>query len=175
MRSDATAAQVSIEWWVEGLPGTSFTAYRRAGAGAWSAIATLSADGAGRVRLQDSDVRPGGHYDYRLGSFLAGQEQFYAEVSVEVPLADSFSLDGARPNPAHGALLLAFALPVDGPVSLELLDVSGRRVLERRFGGLGAGRHVLRIAEPGELSPGLYFARLTQGGEHRIARVVVAR
>ena len=51
----------------------------------------------------------------------------------------------------------------------------GRVVITQEVGALGPGRHVVTL-EPGvPLAPGLYLARLTQGGEHATTRVVAIR
>ena len=92
------------------------------------------------------------------------------------PTTLQFTLEGLRPNPSRGELLrVAFALPSSAAARLELLDVSGRRVVEREVGALGAGRHVLDLAAGRRLAQGLYLVRLTQGANVRVARVSVLR
>lgn len=88
----------------------------------------------------------------------------------------AFALDGVRPNPAHGELLsVAFTLPTAATARLELLDVSGRRVVEREVGSLGAGQHTFDLGTGQRLAPGLYLVRLTQGANTRTTRVAVIR
>ena len=79
----------------------------------------------------------------------------------------------AGPQPARDARLrFAVALPSDAPARLELLDVLGRRVAVRELGLLGAGRHAVELSITPGLSAGVYLARLTQGGDVRVVRVV---
>jgi len=86
----------------------------------------------------------------------------------------AFALEGAWPNPASGARLdIAFALPAGGAARLELMDVSGRRVLAREVGSLGPGRHTVSLAAGRPVAPGLYWVRLTHGASQRQARVAV--
>ena len=88
-------------------------------------------------------------------------------------LAD-FALEGARPNPAMGrGLNVAFALRTATDARLDLVDASGRRVLSREVGSLGAGRHSVDLTEGRKLPPGLYWVRLTQGVDVRTTRVAV--
>ena len=90
--------------------------------------------------------------------------------------APAFALEGVRPNPASTRdVTVRFTLPIRGPASLELLDVSGRRVAVRDVGGLDAGAHAVNLAERSPVRPGLYFVRLTQGARERVARVTVLR
>jgi len=116
----------------------------------------------------DRDVVPGTWYAYRL-AFASGTRG--GETSVRVP-ALALALEGARPNPAVGALWLAFTLPDASPARLELHDLAGRQVAARAVGAHGPGRHVVRL-DDGALAPGLYWATLTQGSSTLRARVVV--
>lgn len=91
---------------------------------------------------------------------------------LDVPPAAPRSLALAvSPNPARGAFAARFALPDDAPATLELLDVSGRRVWSREV--RGAGPHTLSVGEGLSLAPGVYLARLSRGGEARTARVAI--
>jgi hypothetical protein len=90
--------------------------------------------------------------------------------------APEFALHGVRPNPTGGgALTVHFALPAAGRASLELLDVSGRRIAVREVGGLGAGAHAVDLGDGRGVAPGVYLVRLTRGADLRVARVVVLK
>jgi hypothetical protein len=82
-----------------------------------------------------------------------------------------FALDGARPNPAVGALHVWFTLANGGRAALEVVDVAGRLVARREVGTLGPGRHRLDLSHEVR-RPGLYFLRLAQAGRIAHARVV---
>ena len=79
------------------------------------------------------------------------------------------------PNPARSGVWVSFTLPETGRATLELLDVSGRRVAEREVGGLELGRHRVDVAQGRALAPGLYLVRLVQGSYHAVAKVVVMK
>jgi hypothetical protein len=103
------------------------------------------------------------------GTYAIAQTVFPTDVSAE---ALAFALEGVRPNPAPaGRVVVTFTLPGDAAARLEMVDVSGRRVAAREVGTLGAGRHVITMG--GGIAPGLYFIRLTQGANTRVARVGV--
>jgi hypothetical protein len=76
-----------------------------------------------------------------------------------------------RPNPSHGPLRLALALPLAGNATLEVMDVQGRRVAAHDTGPLGPGRHELTLNE--RLAPGVYLVRLAHGGQSRTRRAVL--
>ena len=81
----------------------------------------------------------------------------------------------AHPNPLSGETWLGFDLPGRGPVSLEIFDLSGRRVSSLASGVREAGRYQTSwrpLDASGErIAGGLYFARLSVPG--RVERLVV--
>ena len=126
------------------------------------------------------DPGPAGSF-YKLSAVdVNGNEGGYAALGPDGTLdvgdggAFVFALVGVRPNPSRGeGLSVAFTLPAAAPARLEVLDVSGRRVVAREVGSLGPGRHTLDLAEGRRLAPGLYLVRLTQGANARVRRVAV--
>jgi len=75
-----------------------------------------------------------------------------------------FALERVRPNPTIGrGLNVVFALPTSATARFDLLDISGRLVLSREVGSLGAGRHTVNLVEGRRVASGLYWVRLTQG------------
>ncbi len=127
----------------------------------------------------DSGVPPGRYYKLAAcdGSGNARgwvTAQAGTPVSVETAAPVRLGIEGARPNPVVGrGVRVSFALPDAAPATLALLDVAGRVVVSREVGTLGRGRFVLDLAAAHALAPGLYFARLTQRGEVRTARITV--
>jgi hypothetical protein len=79
-----------------------------------------------------------------------------------------------RSNPARDRLTVALSLSHSSPARLELFDMSGRRIAERAV-ALGAGRHVVTLAEGNALPSGMYRLRLTQGARSITASAVVLR
>jgi hypothetical protein len=70
---------------------------------------------------------------------------------------------------------VTFTLPNPGPARLEVLDVAGRKVLERELRGMSAGPHVVDLGEDGALAPGIYAVRVHAGGEVLSKMVVLTR
>ncbi len=167
----ALGGRVRLEWSL-GIGVAEAAVYRSAAGGPWMRVATLAPDGRGRVAYEDGAAVPGTRYGYRLGLMEAGVEVFAGEAWVEVPRA-LLALEGARPNPSPGrALTAAFTLADGAPARLEALDLAGRRVATSEVGSLGAGQHLVTMARPGALPPGLYWLRLTQAG-HELQRHAV--
>ena len=95
----------------------------------------------------------------------------------EIIADDPLDLSGARerergrlelstsgPNPFRDRTAFTFHLPSAGPVRLTVHDVAGRRVALLHDGTLPAGTHRRELDGRG-LAAGVYFARLTAGGE----------
>jgi hypothetical protein len=81
----------------------------------------------------------------------------------------------AQPNPGHGARTLAFGLPAAGPVTLEIYDLSGRRVATPFAGMAAAGTHEVAWTarlNGAPVNSGIYFARLKTSSGARTMRLV---
>ncbi len=76
------------------------------------------------------------------------------------------------PNPVRGPATVRFALPRAGRVTLELLDLAGRRVHASEPFECAAGPSEIPIGDLSRLPAGVYFARLT-GAVVRSTRVAV--
>jgi hypothetical protein len=85
----------------------------------------------------------------------------------------------ARPNPSRGVFTLGFELGAPTPVSLQIYDVSGRRVarlLDNRL--LGGQQNITwdgRNGAGSRVAVGVYLARLECRGKVQSARLVVTR
>ncbi len=167
--------RVTLAWHRSDGGTPDATIYRRGKEDVWSALGRAGFDGSGRLAYEDRTVAAGERYSYRLGWIESGTEQFSAETWVDVPAALALTLEGALPNPAVGALNVAFALPRSGRASLELIDIAGRQLAEREVGDLGAGRHLIRLNESRRTPPGVYWLKLTQADRSLVKRAVVIR
>jgi hypothetical protein len=127
-----------------------------------------------------NDAGPAGSW-YKLSAVdLNGNESVFAVLGPNQTLAAppvaalEFALHGVRPNPSLASRMnVEFSLPSSDPATIELIDVAGRRVVERSVGGLGPGRHVVDIAQGHSIPPGLYLVRLSQGSQQRMTRAIV--
>jgi hypothetical protein len=173
--ADAFADHVSLVWYVADGSGTASNVYRRLQGGDWQTVARTTPDGQGYLRYNDTDVKPGLRYGYQLGIYDAGVEVFVGEAWVTM-VRQGFSLEEPSPNPAVvGRLSIAFTLPGEEPARLDVVDVTGRRVLTRVLNGIGAGRHVADFSGQSGLRPGIYLVRLFYGSRSQARRVVLLR
>ena len=76
----------------------------------------------------------------------------------------AFAIRGITPNPVAGGMVrVDFVLPRSGPVSIDILDVGGRRVAGHALGVIGAGLSTVRL-DTGPRGAGVRFLRLTHSG-----------
>lgn len=101
-------------------------------------------------------------------------------VSWEPGAPAVLELAGVRPNPfRNDATTVAFTLSPGGPVELDVMDVTGRRVARLLDRPLDAGTHEVtwngRNARGGNVAAGVYFLRLRSGATERVAKLVKLR
>jgi len=99
-------------------------------------------------------------------------------TAVGPPTATSLELAAPAPNPFRASTRVQFSLARAAEVSLDVLDVSGRRVqtlLRDAPHAAGPGSAIWdgRDANDQALPAGLYFLRLQAAGEQRVRRVVL--
>ena len=82
---------------------------------------------------------------------------------------------GAWPNPARTNLTVSFSLPAGARGTLDMVDLTGRRVAARDIGGLGAGAQQIQLLEHHSLPPGVYLVRLRAGADLKMAKVSIVR
>ncbi len=85
----------------------------------------------------------------------------------------------AYPNPFNPSTRLAFAVPADGPVRIEVLDLRGRRVATLHQGRLAAGRHEVEWRgrdEAGRAVPGgVYLASIQSAAGLQTVKLTLAK
>jgi hypothetical protein len=166
---------VRLRWYAGGGRISTTVVYRRTATSDWTGLDELTADGTGILAYEDHAVQAGSRYCYRLATPAGADASLTDDIWVDVPSWGALALAGPQPNPATGPIAVTFTLATDAPAVLELLDVSGRRVLTRDVGTLGAGRHVLSLSDSAQFPNGVYWLRLTQGGMTASARCTVSR
>ena len=95
-------------------------------------------------------------------------------LAVDPEGPHGFGIDRVYPNPSRGAFHVVLRLPDAAPVSVELVDLAGRRVESRRFSLAGPSRGAVSVGHDA-LSPGVYWLRVAHGTRVLTRRVVLAR
>jgi hypothetical protein len=172
--TDAQPDRLRVRW--RSAPGASFraTIERSAPESDWTGVRSITPDASGEIAYEDTDVLQGGRYGYRIAVFRDEGLVRDGEVWLVVPASSpTLALRGFVPNPARHGLIVSFSLPASEKATLELLDVTGRRIRSRDVGTLGAGRHVVNLG--GSVPPGFYLVRLSCAGQVLTSRGTVIR
>ncbi|MGH2400815.1 MAG: FlgD immunoglobulin-like domain containing protein, partial [bacterium] len=103
----------------------------------------------------------------------------YAGPQVSVPEPGGSTLALISKNPSGLPLRLEYRLDSDGPASISVHDLSGRRVAELASGELPSGSRTLtwdgRLEGGGSVRPGFYVIRLATARGTIARRVVLLR
>lgn len=132
------------------------------------------------ARVAVAQVESGAESEPVVIGVLAVSEVFRIDTAVAVDeLPAALDLSPILPTPSRGEARISFGLPRAERVTLEVLDLAGRRVAILHEGTLEAGRHQ-RVwrgerASGGPASAGLYLARLRTVEGERVRRVVWIR
>ncbi len=125
------------------------------------------------------------HIEYTSGTAVSAQAAAPEAEEAAHPAVEAIAssgLEAARyeltlhcvnPNPTRGPLRVELSLGSGERASLELVDVTGRRMAVRDVGALGSGRHHVDLRE--NLPAGIYLVRLTQGSRTRVMKAVVLK
>jgi len=98
-------------------------------------------------------------------------------VSVPEPVITSpsnFTLYPAYPNPFNSTTTIEYALPFASEVSLNLYNLSGRRVETLVNGRMQAGVHRVKL-DAGDMASGLYFLKLEGVGQSFTQKIMLVK
>ena len=168
------ARLVELSWVANRNAGATIDVERREVSTAWRTVTAVQPDASGRINFVDHSVEGGHSYGYRLVFHNNGADSPAGEVWVEVPGA-ALAIHGPWPNPVTGTSRVRISLPGNGPASLEILDVTGRRVATSGLDVLGAGTHTVGLEMAARLPAGLYFLRLRAENQYLQTRLAVVR
>ena len=91
--------------------------------------------------------------------------------NVENELAGNSSAMAVYPNPTSGTVYMAFELPSDQPFTVQLTDMRGRLVLNRKYAGQ-EGENTIQF-ETGSTPSGIYNVQLIAEGINTQKRLII--
>ena len=133
--------------------------------------------GTGGAIVAWDDLRSGTNRDIYAQNINSDGSLGGTVVSVPpLSIAASFALHRVEPNPSVGDLSISFSLSDGTPATLELYDLTGRRIESVSVGSFGPGAHVTSLT-PGapSLPPGVYCVSLKQGSRRAFSKVAILR
>lgn len=93
-------------------------------------------------------------------------------VNVENIAYTGFELLQNIPNPATGVTRIRYNMEISDRVSLEVMDITGKRVFAEEFGQLPVGEHQYEL-NISNLAPGLYTYTLNVGQQRATRKMIV--
>lgn len=172
----ARPSQVRIVWQLASTFRESLEVERRAEPGDWQILMRVAANDSGRVVVVDRTALQGSRVEYRLGIAIEGARMFFEPVVLEIPRVPvTLTLHRAWIDASRNLVVIAFALPPGATPSVELIDVTGRRIERQMLDGLDPGEHEATLRVHTRLPSGVYFVRLTQAGQARVAKTALLR
>lgn len=172
---------VNVRWQLADPAAGASSRIERAVArdGGYEAVAGSPSQQGDVLSQFDGSVEPGTTYWYRVVATENGREQRFGPISVRTGESVlEFALSRIAPNPTAGDMRFEFALPRESDVQVSVVDVQGREIVRLVDGMHAAGRYSAQWngqTSRGLASPGLYFVRMSAGGQTIKTRLVVAR
>lgn len=134
---------------------------------------TLKQMGATAIGIYDGNI------EYGLGSFVRKNLMCRLNLNDHGNVVDGSdisrtlsSLGQNFPNPFKQSTQVAFELAEGSDVSVEVMDMAGRKVLDHAEGFRPAGKHSMTLSAAG-LEPGIYFYTLKAGQFKETRQMVV--
>jgi len=156
------------QWGAQGIPVCTRTGEQ----GQIAATAPGPGSGAIAVWWDNRSSDGGDIYASELGLVLVG-------IDERTPAPGALEVMSNVPNPFAAATTLRFALARPADVTVEVFDVSGRRISVDRLSGMSEGTHAVAFVGKnaiGQALPsGVYFYRVSALGEVQTRKMVIAR
>jgi hypothetical protein len=112
-----------------------------------------------------------------LANIAAAEQKYinwFAGVDDNGPAAGALRLGQNYPNPFEGSTTISYQLPEDGFVSLKVYNSIGQEVAALVNSEMPAGNHTAEFISE-DLEPGIYFCRLSFGGEMQTLKMSLVR
>ena len=98
----------------------------------------------------------------------------HAEVSVDLPLAASFSLSEAYPNPFNPTTTMTLTIPVSGEMQVDVYNLLGQSVAILTSGYKDAGIYNLTW-DASDAASGMYFVKAQADGFTKTQKLMVVK
>ena len=98
----------------------------------------------------------------------------HAEVSVDLPLVNRFSLSEAYPNPFNPTTTMTLTMPVSGEITVEVYNVLGQVVSTLASGYMDASTYTLTW-DASNASSGVYFVQADVEGFTKTQKLMLVK
>lgn len=164
-----------VKWYCPDQAGRRLPIVRRDASMEWIPVEALLVNEQGFVELMDRNVEELATYDYAVGVSRAGYVDLDAMTTVTIEaVTRSIGALSAYPNPAGSAWSVSFVAAAAKPVTIDVVDLQGRRCYTTTLQNPVEGRLELKIPSTG-LQSGIYWLIARQAGKTERTRVVLSR
>ena len=87
---------------------------------------------------------------------------------------DQFGITSTYPNPFNGEIFIEFQIGVEGNATIDIFDISGRKVTNLMSGKLSTGKQKL-CWQADNLATGIYLVKLASNGKVGIVKIVLVK
>lgn len=157
---------ISLKWTtLSEINSYGFEVERKLGVESWEKIGFVKASGNSSSPkdyiLTDKELKVG-IYNYRLKMIdNDGTFTYSNSIDVEIGLPKEYTISQNYPNPFNPITRIAYQLPFDSKVTIELFGVTGEKVTTLITSELSAGYYTLDVdANKHNLASGVYICRM---------------
>ena len=110
--------------------------------------------------------------EFQISEIIVANTQY--EVPVDLPLATSFSLHDAYPNPFNPTTTLRLEMPLSGEINVEIYNLLGQSVATLASGYMDAGKYDLTW-DASNASSGMYFVKAQADGFTKTQKLMLIK
>ena len=110
--------------------------------------------------------------EFEITEIIVANSQY--EVSVDMPIAASFNLSDAYPNPFNPVTTMTLTMPMAGDMKVEVYNLLGQVVATLASGYMEASTYTLTW-DASNASSGVYFVQAKVNGFVQIQKLVLIK
>ncbi len=135
----------------------------------------------------DATGIPGGFHQAMISIMNTSMEQPLIEIPVTMyvdevlsvdddltTVPNAFGIQSASPNPFNATTSIAYNLPHESDITLEIFNLLGQKVETLYEGHKVAGNHKITW-DAGDYATGIYLVRLSNGGDSETRRITLLK
>ena len=110
--------------------------------------------------------------EFEITEIIVANSQY--EVSVDMPIAASFNLSDAYPNPFNPTTTMTLTMPMAGDLKVEVYNLLGQVVATLASGYMEASTYTLTW-DASNASSGVYFVQAGFQGSAHVQKIVLKK
>jgi photosystem II stability/assembly factor-like uncharacterized protein len=169
-----TATGIALKWTTANEdPGDHFEVQRSRDGSRFETAATINGNGRLSNSYDFNETVAGARLYYRIKVISGAGQVFYSNTIAFTQTNELYTDIRMLGNPVkNNTMVLQATMPVAGVLSLNMVDVSGKNILQQ-LANVNEGVNQLNIALPAGCSDGIYILRVETGNVRRSLRVMV--